>query len=236
LATSVLAGDRNITNDYAGSASTLQLGANYGLRWTHELHEFKGNLLFADGHVEEKSTPGLKAAENQVPPVAVLAVPTDTPLGMGPAETGSRVNGSALIPPAVLGIGQNAAGSAGGNAAPAAAPGQPAAMVAMSSSGRGSSSMAGAAVAPSDQPVTELKRPPTPTNSAATGPTRTASDEDQQPTFFGQWVASLMEGLVRKGLWWLYALLVLMIGATLVARRWARGKRVKPVKMSPPED
>lgn len=49
--TSILAGDRNITNDWAGAATLLHLGPNYYLRWTHEMHHYKGNLLFADGHV-----------------------------------------------------------------------------------------------------------------------------------------------------------------------------------------
>src|SRR5438552_4984423 len=47
----ILAGDRNITNDWVGAASVLQLGPNNFLRWTHELHRFKGNLLLADGSV-----------------------------------------------------------------------------------------------------------------------------------------------------------------------------------------
>jgi prepilin-type N-terminal cleavage/methylation domain-containing protein/prepilin-type processing-associated H-X9-DG protein len=51
--TSLLAGDRNLTNDWAGGRGWLSLDANSYLRWTHELHRFKGNVLFGDGHVEE---------------------------------------------------------------------------------------------------------------------------------------------------------------------------------------
>ncbi len=51
--TSVLAGDRNLTNDLAGARDLLSLNANSYLRWTRELHRFKGNVLFGDGHVEE---------------------------------------------------------------------------------------------------------------------------------------------------------------------------------------
>ncbi|HXJ73920.1 MAG TPA: hypothetical protein VNM37_13760, partial [Candidatus Dormibacteraeota bacterium] len=31
----------------------LNLGSQAFLRWTHELHRFKGNLLYSDGHVDE---------------------------------------------------------------------------------------------------------------------------------------------------------------------------------------
>src|SRR6185503_15804883 len=57
--TSILAGDRNLTNDWAGDTSLLALDANSFLRWTHELHRFKGNVAFADGHVEELNRPTL---------------------------------------------------------------------------------------------------------------------------------------------------------------------------------
>jgi len=42
----ILAGDRNITNDWVGPLSVMRLGPNDTLRWTAELHQFKGNVLF----------------------------------------------------------------------------------------------------------------------------------------------------------------------------------------------
>jgi prepilin-type N-terminal cleavage/methylation domain-containing protein/prepilin-type processing-associated H-X9-DG protein len=50
-ASSILAGDRNLTND--SSAATI--GSGTLLRWTRDLHGFKGNVLFADAHVDEAS-------------------------------------------------------------------------------------------------------------------------------------------------------------------------------------
>jgi prepilin-type processing-associated H-X9-DG protein len=50
---SILAGDRNLTNDLANDPTLLIAGPDIPLHWTSELHQFKGNLLFADGHVEE---------------------------------------------------------------------------------------------------------------------------------------------------------------------------------------
>lgn len=51
---SILAGDRNITNEVA-TIYSLQSGASDTIRWTEEMHRFKGNLLFSDSHVEESS-------------------------------------------------------------------------------------------------------------------------------------------------------------------------------------
>ena len=72
---SILAGDRNITNDWLPPASLLRLGPNFYLRWTHELHRFKGNLLLSDGHVEEQSSLHLRQPET-TQEISLLAVPS----------------------------------------------------------------------------------------------------------------------------------------------------------------
>ena len=51
-ATSILAGDRNLTNDWATGARPTGVETNHSLRWTRELHRYRGNLLYADAHVE----------------------------------------------------------------------------------------------------------------------------------------------------------------------------------------
>jgi prepilin-type N-terminal cleavage/methylation domain-containing protein/prepilin-type processing-associated H-X9-DG protein len=56
---SLLAGDRNLTNDWVEASPVQQLGPRHALRWSHELHRFRGNLLFADGHVEQLGEPRL---------------------------------------------------------------------------------------------------------------------------------------------------------------------------------
>jgi prepilin-type N-terminal cleavage/methylation domain-containing protein/prepilin-type processing-associated H-X9-DG protein len=96
---SILSGDRNLTNDYLPSASVLWAGPNFYVRWTHELHQFKGNLLFADSHVEERNQIGLygAAAGNGGPtaPPATLLMPTPglaggTPFPGGPLPVQAR--------------------------------------------------------------------------------------------------------------------------------------------------
>jgi len=60
-ANSLLAGDRNLTNDWAPPTSVQRVGPNYLLRWSQELHRFRGNLLFSDGHVDQTTDKGLRA-------------------------------------------------------------------------------------------------------------------------------------------------------------------------------
>jgi prepilin-type processing-associated H-X9-DG protein len=52
---SILAGDRNITNDVVRSPTIVRQPLGTRIRWTKELHHRKGNLLFADAHVEERN-------------------------------------------------------------------------------------------------------------------------------------------------------------------------------------
>jgi prepilin-type N-terminal cleavage/methylation domain-containing protein/prepilin-type processing-associated H-X9-DG protein len=75
---SILAGDRNLTSD-GGGQTVLRLDANNYLRWTAELHRFKGNLLYADGHVEELNRPNLMVTTANADTVAALALPKDEP-------------------------------------------------------------------------------------------------------------------------------------------------------------
>ena len=73
---SILAGDRNLTNDWSKPATLLRFGPNNSLRWTSELHRFKGDLLFADGRVEERNAPGLVRSGTKPLIEADLALPT----------------------------------------------------------------------------------------------------------------------------------------------------------------
>jgi prepilin-type processing-associated H-X9-DG protein/prepilin-type N-terminal cleavage/methylation domain-containing protein len=61
---SILAGDRNIVDVPLPNPSIVHGGTGYQLRWTKELHQFKGNVLFADGHVEEWNNSMVAASAN----------------------------------------------------------------------------------------------------------------------------------------------------------------------------
>ncbi|MEY4918779.1 MAG: hypothetical protein RL616_2692 [Verrucomicrobiota bacterium] len=50
---SILAGDRNLTSFPQPSPTILHTTSGASFRWTREVHANKGNVLFADSHVEE---------------------------------------------------------------------------------------------------------------------------------------------------------------------------------------
>jgi len=58
---------------------------------------------------------------------------------------------------------------------------------------------------------------------AAAAPAR-AEDKSATLSPFTAWLASVTEGLMKKGLWWLYALLLLVVAVTVVLRALARGR------------
>ncbi len=89
-ATVILAGDRNLTSDTAGGQAGLRLDANSYLRWTAELHRFKGNLLFADGHVEEWNRPTIMVPGASGNTVATLALPIDETPSFSPTPVPER--------------------------------------------------------------------------------------------------------------------------------------------------
>src|SRR5207245_3721514 len=118
-ANSILAGDRNITNDWLPAASLLQLGPNQYLRWTHDLHRFKGNLLFSDGHVEEPNNLSLKRNNDQSPAVAAFFLPSvkSSTAVPSPAQASRVGTGGQNVPAsAYFGSTQPAAASASAQA------------------------------------------------------------------------------------------------------------------------
>lgn len=76
---SILAGDRNLATNSLQHPTILRIDTKSRLRWTQELHRFKGNVLFADGHVEEWNNYKLASANGSVDP-ADLFLPTVRPV------------------------------------------------------------------------------------------------------------------------------------------------------------
>jgi prepilin-type N-terminal cleavage/methylation domain-containing protein/prepilin-type processing-associated H-X9-DG protein len=96
-ANTVLAGDRNLTN--VSRAAAAPSGALPSFRWTDELHQRKGNLLFADGHVEKRHNATLDfPARNEQPPNVQLPTPGATDPTPGPAPTTQRETAAAPAP------------------------------------------------------------------------------------------------------------------------------------------
>lgn len=62
LPNSILAGDRNISDDSVLRSNVLQTNFPVNVQWTTDLHNNAGNILFTAGHVSELNTDGLRAA------------------------------------------------------------------------------------------------------------------------------------------------------------------------------
>jgi len=59
-ATMILSGDRNIINDSPMKNGLLELTTSQPARWTSEMHDQTGNVVKADGSVEDTSIRGLQ--------------------------------------------------------------------------------------------------------------------------------------------------------------------------------
>ncbi len=102
---SILAGDRNMTNSSSLNPTIIQGDASGVVRWTRELHEYKGNMLFADTHVEEwngmtisSSSNGPLTANNlflpsvMPDPLPIMAGPPGSSPGSSPAVNPDSVS------------------------------------------------------------------------------------------------------------------------------------------------
>jgi prepilin-type N-terminal cleavage/methylation domain-containing protein/prepilin-type processing-associated H-X9-DG protein len=217
---SVLAGDRNITNN-AGATASLVRGA-YGLRWTSELHSLKGNVLFSDTHVEqlnnvEMNLPGATMANIAffLPAVRTPPETVTQPIGGSPGSTYSQGN-SPPPPPATSAT--PSVGTGLGTPAPAAA------ATAMQN-GRSGSAMT--SHSRSAETIIEVNARETKAvavkSDLPTAAAPAAIDEDEPPLL---WLQGAARTVIEKSSWWLWLLLALLVAAAayLYSRKKARGR------------
>jgi len=203
---SVLAGDRNITNDWVSAATHVQLGPNHILRWTHELHHFKGDLLYSDGHVEERNGVAIIAVINQFPQTADLLLPSVAPAG-GTSPNNPGAGG----------------GGAGGGAGPGGSHPPP-------STGGGSGSRPAPATSPPGKtgiPTEPPKRTDAP--RAATNESSMQHDEAPAPsadqTAAAPMSGTVVEPVIKTGYWPFYLLLLLLLVAAAALYGYHQGKK-----------
>ena len=236
---SILAGDRNITNDLQGATTLAQLSPKSSLRWTHELHQFKGNLLFADGRVVQKTTPALTGQSGQFPLTADLALPT-IPTSGGPGATamstpslppGSPRAGSASSAPSFPSAPHATATTNAGQAAPAqsstlATSAKPSASAAVVSTGPKAP-----AVSVGSAGSAEASPPAVPPRTSATNapvrgwPMPKPQEADPGFSFFPEALAAFVGALAPRKAWLVYLLLLILVALTIWARRFLRKRR-----------
>jgi prepilin-type N-terminal cleavage/methylation domain-containing protein/prepilin-type processing-associated H-X9-DG protein len=208
---SLLAGDANLTSRQTGQGSFVRLGLNAPLRWTRDLHQFKGNLLYADGRVVERKTPGFMAANlpgtalffPTLPPASTLSAVAQT----GTHSAGARPTGLGAVPPDPS---QSLPFAANLSSGPATT--HQLSMAAQTTEGASSSP-----TAPAFKPAGPAA--PGPAGAAATAP----PEPQGVSTFFPPWIGSLARILITvTGLFWYLGLVLVML-----ALLWARQRLQK---------
>ena len=222
---SILSIDRNITNVF--NLVDVTVMAYQNLTWTRELHYFKGNVLFADSHVEEWNTVHIPAPTN-----TVLFLPTTPPIfptgsgsspiagsdGSPPSSPGT--SGSSSTPPSgAPGAGQSGVGANKPRAA-SLSPQLPAPLgKTTSSAGTGRGQASDGTTYFADNNAKEKKRG-TATNVVA-NPLAAPPVEDYQSPLAGLFGAASPDG--AKSHWWLWLLLALLLAAVAyVYSRWKK--------------
>jgi prepilin-type N-terminal cleavage/methylation domain-containing protein/prepilin-type processing-associated H-X9-DG protein len=228
LPMSLLAGDRNVRIVSAADNTLLRVAPGSSLRWTAGLHDYKGNLLFADGHVEQRHDFSFNPAPNAIAAVSMdLVLPSikeERHAHTPPSSPGSKPE----EPPA---------------AAPTA-PGQPFAAAGAPDAGNGSNNvqLASRSGAPAGESATFVPPgmvqpttlPPRKTNPAMVQPQTPGSPAsvDQPESWFSKWLTEVFEPLVRKAGLLLYLLLLLLVLGSLALRHHFRSSRsARPVRI-----
>ncbi len=216
---SILAGDRNITANSLPNPSILHITTDNPLRWTWELHQSKGNILFAGGQVEEWNNRALAGAAYQQAG-ADLFLPTVLPVSNGLTfVSGNGGNYSGVNPGAGPAPRPTAEPFSSLPAAPAAYP-------ANNLPGNGSPLGANTA-APSRMPETNLPGPLP--HKVSGGGTLTSNETDTATLTFDQRVIRM----TRKIIVGTYLLLLLIFLLLLAFKAWQRAQRRREQQQSP---
>ena len=208
---SILAGDRNLATNAFQTPTILQIGPEARLRWTWELHQFQGNVLFADDHVEQWNNPGLSAAANQMSPDEHLFLPSVLPVDS------AMMNGSASAPSY-----SSSPAPASGSVGPQNQSG-PSAMQPMS--GGANQKLYRIDLTPSpSQPSSEASSSPQNTTNAAVGVLLPgAADSMMSP--FDRHLTKVLQHTFE----WFYLLLLLLLLLCLMykLRKWMREREAR---------
>jgi prepilin-type N-terminal cleavage/methylation domain-containing protein/prepilin-type processing-associated H-X9-DG protein len=237
---SILAGDRNLATNSLENPTVLRINGGSRLHWTAELHRFKGNVLFADGHVEEWNDSALASAANNSSTAANLSVPS------APNMPAAGLAGSNPDAP-------SAGGPGGGS--PAAAPGSSGSVISNSNvvartnaepqtaavlPGNGQSNRAPGIASGGNRPFSKSQtsparpeRPSTAAQSSVAAPAGASGngaaspeDSDWMMSPFNRQLARLLQRLIISS----YLLLLLLLLLFVCYKLWQRWQKWKEQK------
>ena len=209
---SILLGDRNLVT---GAGRSIIPATGQTLRWSASLHQNKGNLLFADGHVEEAKSftlAGGPSSQNNLFIPSVKSAVASAPPVFASEKSSNNNNASAANP------NRNNPDAANGTNAPARS--QPASSASQTIAlGRGAA--ADAVVTPAGSPTGNAAPVQATTNLVAT-----TDDDAFGITFSHHWPAKFFRFLIGWG-FLLWLLLFLLWLAFTVWRHWRRRAQPK---------
>ena len=193
---SILAGDRNLTNDSGGA-----------LHWTRELHGFKGNVLFADAHVDEAN--GLRLSGEFAAGNRPLGAPGFG--SRGDANANSNFSGGGSTQNVASTISSSNPAAAGSANAMNASSNAPVSRVAFSMPMNAIGFAVVAAESFAGTNAITVWR-----NAAAVQANSALAAENSGPPAL-RWIAEFGRRLLNSASWWLWLLLLLII-AVIAAR------------------
>jgi len=229
---SILAGDRNITKQTYNLPSIEELAPGSRLYWTKIMHHYKGDVLFADAHVEEwnqfllaANTHGTVSHEVFfLPTVTESPAPAPTP---APARTHSRADATFPTTGLVLETGPAAGGQPAAPLPPAGSLGNDTPQPDGTGAPTGGTMAAGGA------------RTNTPAPPARAGQSQAANPADASPANPAEagmapaGTSAAARSFTQSAWWfWLFLLLLLLVLGE-AARRLLRRKQQEPASQTP---
>lgn len=213
---SILAGDRNLAANPPQNPTVLHGGADARLRWTWEMHRFKGNILFAGGQVEEwnnatlaSGTAGSLAGADLVVPSVPASPNAPTPATVG-NQTYSGAESGVGTPPTTT------------TTTPAPPPARPA-NNSPGSQDRFSQKMASQAGTSSRSDMARTSLPGLLSTNVSAGGTVTPKETDLATPTFDQRLAKTLRRIIIG----FYLLILLILLLWLLFVRWRKAQHRK---------
>ncbi|MBC8094643.1 MAG: prepilin-type N-terminal cleavage/methylation domain-containing protein [Akkermansiaceae bacterium] len=217
---SILAGDRNITNDASRLPTIVRQPFGSVVRWTEELHRFKGNLLFADAHVEERNG-------KQLLPAGGSGLAGDFILPTSQSGTAiAQASGNSSSGPASAKSGSGSSSSSSPASARKTDSERPGSLPVQARERDGSSTRVNVSLhlpeVSEAPPTNALAR--VETNSVAT-PVPVSASGEPAVTASDDWFIGAAHDLIGKLAWWLYLLLALLLAVMIAMRLRQRAQQ-----------
>ena len=221
---SILAGDRNLATNSWSQPTILGLGPASRLWWTSEMHQQNGNVLFADGHVEQWNNSSFNSVEGESSDNQILFLPSVPPMNFQAGAPGEPGYGG--------GYGSSAAGggsSFSGNSYPTtqpnASPSPPAGVQPNQTSISQSVNHPNYSRAPTYESGPSSANTSPTAASQAYSATGVSGDDDSGMSDFNRKLTRILQGAIVGGFSLLWLLLLLYL-----AYRWWKWHRQREAR------